>query len=252
MSAPEPVQTPTPAAAPTGPWAAISTRPVGKWAFWRFNWIAHHKIIAALERARVHAHGVMLDVGCGDMRAERWFRGHIAKYEGVDLTASRFLLGRKITAFARAEELPFRDASFDTVLGLSMLTYLREPQRMVDEAHRVLRPGGTLILEFTQMAALHDEPYDFFRFTRYGATSLLERAGFEVIELIPIGGLWTLVGMSAIAAINRVNRGPWRILTELPSRFLYVVLQLGFDLLDRWFANPRETVAHLAVARRRG
>ena len=46
---------------------------------------------------------------------------------------------------------------------------------MLEEAHRVLQPGGVLILEFTQMAPLHDEPHDYFRFTRYGAEQLLER-----------------------------------------------------------------------------
>jgi len=242
---------PTPVPAPHGPWAAISTPPVGKWAFWRFNWIAHHKVIRSIERARRHAHGELLDVGCGDMRAEHWFRGHVARYWGVDLTESRFLIGRRPAAFARAEQLPFRPGSFDTVLGMSMLTYLPEPIRMIEEAHRVMRPGGTLILEFTQVAALHDEPHDYFRFTRYGATYLLDRAGFEVIELIPIGGLWTSVGMSIIASINRANRGPIRVLTELPSRFLYVVVQLGCELMERLFSNPRESVSHLAVARRR-
>jgi SAM-dependent methyltransferase len=241
----------SPLAPPRGPWAAISTPPVGKWQFWRYNWIAHHKVIRAIERARVHARGRLLDVGCGDMRAEVWFRAQVDSYWGVDLSASRFLQGKKPVAFARAEQLPFRAASFDSALGMSMLTYLPEPIRMLDEACRVLRPGGTLILEFTQAAALHDEPHDYFRFTRYGAAWLLERAGFEVIELIPIGGLWTSIGMSAIAAINRVNRGPLRIVTELPSRLLYIVIQLFCELMDRLFRNPRETVSHLAVARRR-
>src|SRR5439155_21949224 len=100
------------------------------------------------------------------------------------------------------------------------------------------------------MAPLHDEPYDYFRFTRYGAAHLLERAGFEPVEFVPIGGLWTRVGMSAIAWLNRVNRGPTRVLTELPVRLLYSVIQLGCDALDRLFFDPREVIAHLAIARK--
>jgi hypothetical protein len=132
-----------------------------------------------------------------------------------------------------------------------MLTYLPEPSRMLDEAARVLKPGGMLVLEFTQMAPLHDEPFDYFRFTRYGAAWLLERSGFEPVEFIPIGGLWARVGLSAIAALNRLNRGPARVLTEIPVRLLYVVLQPAFELLDRLFFDPREVLAHLVVARRR-
>jgi len=139
----------------------------------------------------------------------------------------------------------------DTVLSLSVLTYLPEPGRLIAEAHRVLKPGGTLLLEFTQMVPLHDEPHDYFRFTRYGAAHLLERAGFEPLEYIPIGGLMSRVGLSAIAALNRINRGPLRVITEIPVRILYVVLQLGFEALDRLFFDPREVLAHLVVARKR-
>lgn len=239
------------APAPHGAWSRISSRAPGKWAFWRFNWVVNHEVIRALERVRVHAHGTLLDIGCGDMRSARWFRGHVDRYLGIDLHASRFMIGRRPTAFARAEALPFRDGSLDTVLGVSMLTYLPEPERMLEEAHRVLRPGGTLLLEFTQTAPLHDEPFDFFRFTRYGARALLDRTGFEVIEIVPIGTLWTTVAMSAIAALNRLNRGPWRVLTELPVRVLYVVVQLGGAALGRMFGNPREPVGHMIAARRR-
>jgi len=138
------------------------------------------------------------------------------------------------------------------VLGLSMLTYLSEPGRMLAEAHRVLRPGGTLILEFTQTAPLHDAPHDYFRFTRYGAEWLLRQAGFEPLEYVPIGGLWARVGLSTIAALNRWNRGPTRVLTEVPVRLLYVVLQAWFELLDRVFFDPHEVLAHLVVAKRVG
>jgi len=223
----------------------------GRWTVWKFNWLANHKIIAALERARRHARGVLLDVGCGSRPFASLFEGRVERYLGVDLFASPFLGARPPDAYARAERLPLRDRSVDTVLGLSMLTYLPVPGELLAEAHRVLKPGGVLLLEFTQMAPLHDEPHDYFRFTRYGAAHLLERAGFEPLEAIPIGGLMSRVGLSAIAALNRINRGPTRVLTEIPVRALYVVLQLLFEGLDRLFFDPREVLAHLVVARRR-
>ena len=94
------------------------------------------------------------------------------------------------------------------------------------------------------------EPHDYFRFTRHGAEHLLRRAGLEPIEFIPVGGLWARVGLSMIGGLNRLNRGPTRVLTEVPVRLLYVALQLGFELLDRLFLDPREVLAHLVVARR--
>ena len=232
-------------------WEALRRSPTGRWSVWKFNWLANHKIIRALERARPHASGVLLDVGCGAKPFAGLFAGRVTRYLGTDLSTSPYLGAARLDAFARAEALPVRTGSIDTVLGLSMLTYFPEPLRMLEEAHRALRPGGILILEFTQMAPLHDPPHDYFRFTRHGAAWLLERAGFEPLEFIPIGGLMARVGLSAIAALNRVNRGPVRVLTEVPVRLLYVVLQLLFELLDRVCFDPNEVLAHLVIARRR-
>ena len=230
---------------------ALARTPTTRWSVWKFNWLANHKIMAALRRAGHHARGRLLDVGCGSRPFESIFDGRVERYLGTDLARSQYLGDRPPHAFARAEALPFRDGTFDTVLGLSMLTYLPEPGRMLDEAHRVLVPGGILILEFTQMVPLHDEPYDYLRFTRYGAAWLLERAGFEPLEFIPVGGLWARVGLTMIAGLNRLNRGPTRVLTEVPVRLLYVVLQLFFEALDRLFFDPREVLAHVVVSRRR-
>jgi len=235
----------------TGAWQRITSAPTGRFTPWKFNWLANHKIIAALERVRTHARGELLDVGCGSKPFAPLFAGRVQRYWGSDLRASRYLGQARPDAFATAEEQPFRSGTFDTVLGLSMLTYLPEPGRMIREAHRLLRPGGVLILEFTQMVPLHDEPHDYFRFTRYGAEHLLREAGFEPVEFVPVGGLMARVGLSTIAGLNRVNRGPLRILLEIPVRILYVVLQLGFELLDRVFFDPREVLAHVVVARRR-
>jgi hypothetical protein len=98
------------------------------------------------------------------------------------------------------------------------------------------------------MAPLHDEPNDYLRFTRYGATWLLAHAGFTPLEVIPLGGLWSRVGLTVIAGINRVNRGPLRVITEIPARVLYIVLQLAFELLDRLFFTRREVLSHVIVA----
>lgn len=228
----------------------LSRQTPSKSAFWRFNWIAHSQIIRAVERSGSHVRGKLLDVGCGTMPGRQWLAGHFTEYIGVDLADSRYLGDVKLDVVGRGEQLPFRGASFDTVLGLSMLTYLPEPIQMIEESWRVLRPGGMLVLEFTQTAPLHDPPHDFFRFTPFGARWLLERSGFEVVEIIPLGGLWTRVGMSLIAPLNRLNRGPLRILTELPVRLLYIVIQLLFAGLDRIAGDRNEALANLIVARR--
>lgn len=223
----------------------------GRYAVWRYNWLANHKLIAALERARRHASGLLLDVGCGSMPFEPLFRGRVSRYVGLDLPRSPDVGGARLDVAARAEALPIRTGVADTVLAISMINRLPEPLRMLEEAHRVLRRGGVLILELEQMAPVYRPPEDYWRFTPHGADWLLERAGFDVIERHAIGGLMARVGLSMIAPLNRINRGPTRIVTEIPVRVLYVVIQTAFELLDRAWVNPAEAMAHLVVARRR-
>ena len=220
-------------------------------AVWRFNWLANHKLAEALARTAHHARGELLDVGCGSRPFASCFAGRVTHYWGTDLKGSRHLTARRPDAYATAGAQPIRSGSMDTVVSLSVVTYLPEPRRFFEEAARVLRPGGVAFVELAQMEPIADPPHDYFRFTPYGARFLFEQSGFEVLEIVPVGGLWARVGLSMIAGLNRVNRGPLRILTEIPVRILYVVLQLFFELLDRLFFNPLEAMSHLVVARKR-
>ena len=231
---------------------AAAPRPLtGRWSVWRYGWLIRHKLVLAVERARRHARGRMLDIGCGARSFEPLFAGQVECYVGADLPVGPYLGTARPHVYARCEALPFRDGSMDSALAISVMNYLPEPSRLLEEAHRVLRPGGVLLVELTQMQPDDELLHDYFRFTRRGGNQLLERAGFEAVEWIPIGGLMTRVGMSTIARLKRLNRGWWRALTELPVRALYILLQLWFEALDRVWNDPREVLGHLVVARRK-
>lgn len=57
-------------------------------------------------------------------------------------------LGRPSVCFD-AESIPLADQSVDSVVSAEMIYYLDRPQRFLEEAHRVLRPGGRLLLSTT-------------------------------------------------------------------------------------------------------
>lgn len=136
----------------------------------------------------------VLDAGCGTGGAMAWVREVLGASPviGVDISrhALEFCRGRQVgpqLLQASVLQLPFRDASFDLLLCHDVLQHL--PTDGLDghalgEMHRVLRPGGLLLLGTNsrlgmwQADGARDE--DFQRYTLPEVVSRLQAAGFVV------------------------------------------------------------------------
>ena len=75
----------------------------------------------------------------------------------------------------------FEDDSVDIIFCLEVLEHVRNPFNAVKEIKRILKPGGCIIGSVPFVFPLHEEPYDYFRYTRYGLLNLFE--DFECLEL---------------------------------------------------------------------
>jgi len=89
--------------------------------------------------------------------------------------------------------LPFAAGVFDAVLCTQTLEHVSEPEAVLKELRRCLKPGGKLFLTAPQEWYLHQPPHDYFRYTKYGLAHLLEKAGFKVISTEPHGGYFLLM-----------------------------------------------------------
>ncbi len=58
--------------------------------------------------------------------------------------------------------------SFEVILCTGLLEHIPDPQRLVDEFHRILKPGGELIISASTVFSIHEGPDHFFCFTPYG------------------------------------------------------------------------------------
>lgn len=84
---------------------------------------------------------------------------------------------------ASADNLPFDDASFDTVFGINILYFWDTPAKELAEIKRVLKPGGTLTLSIRPKEAMDSMPFTQFGFTKYTEreiVALLEENGFTI------------------------------------------------------------------------
>lgn len=72
--------------------------------------------------------------------------------------------------------------SYEVVLCTGLLEHVPDPKRLVDELHRIVRPGGKVILSASAVFSLHECPDNFFHFTPYGMKHLLK--DFSQLEMV--------------------------------------------------------------------
>jgi SAM-dependent methyltransferase len=130
-------------------------------------------------RAHVRRGTRLVDFGCGQRPYEPLVAGLGASYIGTDRsTAARSDI--RLNADGRIDVM---DSSFDVVLSTQVLEHVADPRAYLREAHRVLQPGGKLILSTHGYWQYHPDPGDFWRWTGPGLREQIHDAGFEILTV---------------------------------------------------------------------
>jgi SAM-dependent methyltransferase len=189
----------------------------------------------------------LLDIGCGVRPYEPLARRAGYSYIGLDRPSPSSSAPR-CDVIGSSLHLPFAEGSFDAVLSTQVLEHVPEPGRLLSEATRVLRPGGSLILTAPLTWPVHEAPNDFFRFTRFGLEYLAQQAGLEIVRLEALGGFWTLWGTRLAYRLRprRSLRPPLDLLFGPPTALWLLVVYALFKLSPL----PEETDNYLLWARK--
>lgn len=128
----------------------------------------------------------VLDFGCGPgntlRRLAPWGLTFGVEYSETALAVAR---GRGVPRLVAGDgvALPFRDGSMDCVIASEVIEHIADDVAALREIHRLLRPGGTLLLTVPAFMALwrsHDRLYGHHRrYTRAGLLEAVRAAGFE-------------------------------------------------------------------------
>lgn len=128
--------------------------------------------------------GICLNLGSGPRRLnDRIINVDLFNYHGVDVQAS-------------VDAVPLASASVDAIICDELVEHMAYPERLLDEVHRLLKPGGRAYFTAVFVYPYHSSPIDMTRWTRQGFVKMLERSGLKVEEAKVRAG-----GFSALATL---------------------------------------------------
>jgi SAM-dependent methyltransferase len=186
----------------------ITTHPVGSRGFFddldQYHFEKLHHLLRLVDFDGYRGQRV-LEVGCGaGVDLARFAKGG-ADVVGVDLASSAIGLARANFEqqglsgefrVADGEALPFPESSFDLVYAHGVVQYTTNPQRLVDECRRVLKPGGEAVFQvynriswlnalskLMKVGLEHDDAPVLLKFSIAEFKALV--SGFREVRIVP-------------------------------------------------------------------
>ena len=188
----------------------------------------------------------LLDLGCGVKPFLPVYGRYAASSVGIDVEHSPH--GTQVAdKIYDGKNIPYPDGEFDYVFCTEVMEHVPEPAAFLREIHRVMKPGGVLIMTTPFLVPLHEEPHDYYRYTIHGIRHLLSGAGFSNTQVEPFGEYFAVV----IAFGVQLQLKFWNVISKAlhlkiiysawnPFIFLFVVLpQWAYLVLfNRKFMRP--------------
>lgn len=185
-----------------------------------------------------YSKGKVLDVGCGNKPYQSLFDNKCTEYKGCDIVQSS---EDCVDIICPATSIPIEDNSFDTIFCTQVIEHVEDHNKLLSEVYRLLKPNGHIILSGPMYWHLHEEPHDFFRFTKYGFKFIFEKQGFQIKETLANGGKWATFGQMVIHTFPHflVKRKLFRKLSNTL-----------FSYLDKKYYNEYNTMNYVMVGKK--
>jgi SAM-dependent methyltransferase len=219
--------------------------------------LSHREILRFIRCQGPKLNGRLLDVGCGEKPYARWL-DRVERHWGVDLPSTMHGV-EHADVLASVLALPFAGSTFDSVLCTEVLEHTPDPATGLREMARVAKADALLLLTVPSSEQLHEEPYDYCRFTCYWLEYLLEETGWEIIRLDPRGGAPLELGYRLSIFLYTsfgATSDPHGKLTPRPLASFFIVpvctcIQVFSVLFDKLCPSNVSTMGYGVLARRK-
>lgn len=186
------------------------------------RYVIRSAIFEAIKNNLSEFSGALLDVGCGKMPYKDYILNNSAvkKYVGLDIEAA-LIYDEECPPDYKwdGNTIPFKDNSFDCAFATEVLEHCPEPEIVLKEVLRVLKPGGVFFFTVPFLWNLHEVPHDEYRFTPFSLERHLKNSGFNDIKIKATGG-WH-ASMAQMFGLW-VKRSPMK---ENKRKYLSVILK---------------------------
>jgi SAM-dependent methyltransferase len=173
-------------------------------------YIPRRAVLKAITREIPNFHGIVLDVGCGRMPYKSLFfqpGSRVKKYIGLDLPNNEY--GKPDLEWD-GKTIPMDNASADCVIATEVFEHCPQPEVVMKEILRVLKPGGFMYFTVPFLWPLHCSPYDEYRYTPFALKRHLTNSGFTSINIRASGGWDAAMGQMIGLWIRRRSARGWR------------------------------------------
>jgi SAM-dependent methyltransferase len=186
----------------------------------------------------------VLDAGAGEGNYKHYFAAQ--RYFGLDLgIGDRHWNYSNLDVIGDLSGMPFRDGSFDACLNVVTLEHVKNPALVIREIGRTLAPGARFLLIVPFEWEEHQQPHDYFRFTRFSLDYMLDQAGFEDLSIKPVGGFFRMLSRRMLYALQFFP-GP----SIFIGAFFFVPPALLLPLLEPLDQRQNFTLGYICSARK--
>jgi SAM-dependent methyltransferase len=167
-----------------------------------------------------HASGLLLDLGCGNVPLYGIYKDKVIDNICIDWSNTlhkNIYLDYEVNLNTI---IPLDSEQFDTILVTDVLEHIAKPELLMSEIKRLLKPNGKIILTVPFLYWLHEQPYDYFRYTEFALRMFCQQNNLTIIELEPYGGAIEVILDIVAKQLIRISTLSCKIFSNFSTGFI--------------------------------